>query len=207
MISWIYTEEYDDANIGLNSREDSENSLESPQDEIQTNCQKILKNVEVYALAQRYGIPGLDDLAKSKIRNQMDCNLTQKEFQEIVVAIYNSRPQQDRGLRDIVLALCAEQMDVDYGDASWEPIMRANGDLAYDVLTGTMQKQKQRFAEEAQGSDEETIEEPTEELTEEPTEEPIEERTENSETESDFYRSPRPNKRRRLGNPISMIWP
>ena len=150
MISWIYTEEYDDANVGLNSREDSENSsqfdgqfnfqladlsqskpflifsrgyanifqLESPQDEIQTNCQKILINVEVYALARRYSISGLYDLAKSKIRNQIDCNLTQKEFQEIVVAIYNSRPQQDRGLRDIVLALCAEQIDVDYGDAS-----------------------------------------------------------------------------------------
>lgn len=105
---------------------------------MQRTSQKILNNVRVYALADKYDIPGLKDLAKSRIWDPSNRHLIENDFQAVAVEIYSSTGPEDRGLRDLVLEICTSRIEVDLSDREWESNLRGNGDLAFDLLKATV---------------------------------------------------------------------
>ena len=83
---------------------DSSDESESEDDEeYETDDSHLLTHTRVYALAEKYGIPGLKALAKRKFECQMACFYDSPEFADAVEEVYCSTIDSDRGLRDVVI--------------------------------------------------------------------------------------------------------
>lgn len=83
---------------------DSSDEYDAEEDgEYETDDSYLLAHTRVYALAEKYGIPGLKNLAKHKFERQMACYYDSPEFADAVEEVYSSTIDNDRGLRDVVL--------------------------------------------------------------------------------------------------------
>ena len=67
---------------------------------------RMMNNVLVYAVAEKYDIPELKDLAKHKFQTLASSKWPHDEFQAIVECVFTTTPDNDMGLRQIVLDLC-----------------------------------------------------------------------------------------------------
>lgn len=74
-----------------------------------TPFDRMMNNVDVYALADRYHIPDLKTLAKSKFQSLARCKLSLDDFFPLVGAVWWTTPEDDLGLREAVLDICEEQ--------------------------------------------------------------------------------------------------
>jgi hypothetical protein len=63
----------------------------------------LVLHTKVYALAEKYDILSLKQLAKSKFEMAMACFYDSPDFAEAIEEVYCSTIDSDRGLRDIVL--------------------------------------------------------------------------------------------------------
>lgn len=63
----------------------------------------LLLHTRVYALAEKYDIPSLKLLARSKFEMAMACHYDSAEFSYAIEEVYCSTVDSDRGLRDVVL--------------------------------------------------------------------------------------------------------
>ncbi|KAK4544712.1 hypothetical protein LTR36_003961 [Oleoguttula mirabilis] len=75
------------------------------EDEVAEDEAHLLLHTRVYALAEKYDIPALKALARSKFEMAMACNYDSPELPEAIEEVYCSTLDNDRGLRDIVLDL------------------------------------------------------------------------------------------------------
>ena len=84
---------------------DSGSDYDSPieEDEPTQSESHLLMHTRVYALAEKYDIPSLKQLAKRKFEMEMACYYDSPEFAETIEEVYCSTIDSDRGLRDIVL--------------------------------------------------------------------------------------------------------
>lgn len=73
------------------------------EEEYETDESNLLAHTRVYALAEKYDIPALKDLARSKFEMAMACYYDSPEFADAIDEVYSSTVDNDRGLRDIVL--------------------------------------------------------------------------------------------------------
>lgn len=74
----------------------------------QTDSQedRMVFHVHMYAVGEIYDLPGLKKLAVHNF--ERDVNATFPRFPAAVRAIYETTPASDRGLRDVVLRVCAQ---------------------------------------------------------------------------------------------------
>lgn len=63
----------------------------------------LVQHTRVYALAEKYDVPSLKQLAKSKFEMAMACWYDSPEFAHAIEEVYCSTVDSDRGLRDVVL--------------------------------------------------------------------------------------------------------
>lgn len=125
---------------------------------------RLLVNTAVYALADRFNIPGLKDLAAAKFEAFAGF-WPQHDFGTIVSAVLDSTPANDRGLRPIVAARCENHISEILGiktfegkpnvdSKEWEKVLTKDGDFLYSVLrrktTKTLEFEEQKAAEIAQ---------------------------------------------------------
>lgn len=64
-----------------------------------------LRNVFVYAIAEKYNIKALKDLAIAKFTSHL-WKSWESHFSDIVSSIYTTTPSSDKGLRDTVCVMC-----------------------------------------------------------------------------------------------------
>ncbi|KAG9983854.1 hypothetical protein KCU78_g21045, partial [Aureobasidium melanogenum] len=91
---------------GAGSASNSGSECESDEDEdceYETDESNLLTHTRVYALAEKYDIPALKALAKSKFEMAMACYYDSPEFADAIEEVYCSTIDSDRGLRDVVL--------------------------------------------------------------------------------------------------------
>jgi hypothetical protein len=62
---------------------------------------RLLFHAKMYKMAEKYGAPGLKELAKFKFNVEFDENKLCAKFHEVIDEIYNGTDCSDRGLRDI----------------------------------------------------------------------------------------------------------
>jgi len=81
-------------------------------EEMSEDSSHLLLHTRVYALAEKYDIPALKSLARTKFETAMACNYDSPDLPEAIEEVYCSTLDSDRGLRDIVLNLfrCHEQL-------------------------------------------------------------------------------------------------
>lgn len=88
-----------EADLG-SDEEEYEEDYESTESE-----SHLLLHTQVYALAEKYDIPTLKQLAKRKFEMSVACYYDAPELADAIEFVYTSTIDSDRGLRDVVLQL------------------------------------------------------------------------------------------------------
>jgi hypothetical protein len=104
----------------------------------------LLNNVLVYAIAEKYGIAELKQMAKEKFRSQARSLLSAKEFSEIIRELYGSTPPSDRGLRDIVSQVCAQQGRTIVDSPDLNATIVEVGEFGLDLLREVLKDENKR---------------------------------------------------------------
>jgi speckle-type POZ protein len=65
-----------------------------------------LSNLRVYAIAEKYNIPLLKEIAKEKFVKWAENNWSHCDFPVVAREVYESTRSNDFGLRDVVARLC-----------------------------------------------------------------------------------------------------
>lgn len=144
MLLYLYTQGYDDhvasfenyrmgdpgARVAFNERTTPDAAVE------ETCILRMTNNVKVYAIADRHVIPGLKELARTKFRNLASSIELLLDFPSIISKIYDTTPAEDRGLRDIVMNVCAPHVvcashDIDGNE--WSTVQTHVG-FKFDLL-------------------------------------------------------------------------
>ena len=118
MLTYLYTLDYDDGDASPPVARDESPNTDSPVRDLTpkpavndletvSHC-KNMNNIRVYALADKYNIPALKELAKTKFKT---CVTARKipitRLTEIVDSIFHSTHETDPGLRDIIISNAA----------------------------------------------------------------------------------------------------
>ncbi|KAI9765219.1 MAG: hypothetical protein M1840_007711 [Geoglossum simile] len=121
MISYLYTLDYEnEGNLEVEvaasfpipgeSVEADTLTLVDAQDDEPEEKPAHFSDVRVYAIADKYGIIELKQLAKRRFERWAGQNWSHKDFPVIVREVFKSTPSSDRGLRDIVCRVSADNV-------------------------------------------------------------------------------------------------
>lgn len=155
MLSYFYTQDYDDHfpsfeihsvnDPGTGRAFEEMNTLDETKadevllmkvvDEFEVEKVRMTNNIRVYAIADKYNILGLKELAKTKFetlvtpsdRLILDCP-------SAICEIYDTTPSEDRGLRDIVKDVCARHLQEIIHSNYWSLAARTRVDFTFDLL-------------------------------------------------------------------------
>ncbi len=95
----------------------------------------MLNDISVYAIAHKYNIPTLKELAIFKFRSLAYSVWPHHDFPAIVISAYNSTPDNDEELRGTVASICAQHIDDVLRLKSSSALkMRDNGIIGFDML-------------------------------------------------------------------------
>ena len=72
---------------------------------------RMMNNVLVYAIAEKYDIPELKDLAKHKFHTLASSKWPHDDFHAVTEAVFSTTPETDMGLRQIVMDICGEHSE------------------------------------------------------------------------------------------------
>ncbi|EWG54840.1 hypothetical protein FVEG_12947 [Fusarium verticillioides 7600] len=87
---------------------------------------------KVYAIGEKYGIPGLKAIALSKFETLAKAYANTDDFRIAAEEVYTSTIDQDRGMRDIVVNTVEENIAL-LNNADFEALAR-NTELGHDLL-------------------------------------------------------------------------
>ena len=121
-----------------------ENEQVSENDEGQA---ALLSSVRVYAIADKYGIPLLKELAMDRFCDRVEINWTHEDFSDIVREIFQSTPDSDRGLRDIVVRIVATHAEALTQNDDFCQVLKEIGDLGLRVLCQTLTTQSKEASD------------------------------------------------------------
>jgi hypothetical protein len=157
MISYMYTfdykdEEYGDSESTVPSTGSNDGTAETMDDERQIPPEAVadaqedsastrgedhpahFSSVRVYALADKYDISPLKELARQKFCNWAENNWACEDFSAVAREVFESTPKDDRGLRDIIIQLVAKHADIFIQKDGLRQLIEDIGDLGLGVL-------------------------------------------------------------------------
>ena len=119
MLTYLYTLDYDDGDAFPAVARDESSNTDDPvpdstskpnvNDAEMISHGKYMNNIYVCALADKYNIPPLKELAKIKFQTSMARKVIVTRFAEIVDSIFSSTHETDPGLRDIVIKMAGDR--------------------------------------------------------------------------------------------------
>ncbi|CCF35582.1 BTB/POZ domain-containing protein, partial [Colletotrichum higginsianum] len=115
------------------SLDSSNHSQLSEQQDNCTDLSGLFLHAKVYAIAEKYAIGGLKDLAVTKFRTTAKTVWDAGDFLDAASEAYTSTIDTDRGLRDVILGVFAEHVALlDHDEA--KSLVKRLGSLAFDLL-------------------------------------------------------------------------
>ena len=145
MLTYLYTLDYDDQDaseaVAMEESQntdghvtDSSSETEVVEDATVVHCKRV-NNVLVYALAEKYNIPALKELAVTKF---VGCEgpVDFAQDQELVNTIFESTPDTDTGLRNVVILDCVNPQFIEnvLEEEGLAPAIRDHGSLGLGML-------------------------------------------------------------------------
>lgn len=76
-------------------------------DTTETETHRLLFHANVYAMGEKYGANSVKDAARKKFREAVQSQWSEAIFPDAVKLVYETTPQNDRGLRNVVTKLAA----------------------------------------------------------------------------------------------------
>ncbi|MCJ1435433.1 hypothetical protein MMC27_004806 [Xylographa pallens] len=122
VIDYLYRLDYDDKPKTAN---------------VESSDGPLVMNANVYAIAHKYEIRSLKKVARRKTMEALETNPNHKSFSSAVDIVWTTTPLHDRGLRDLFLPVIVENQKTLREKDDFKDSVRANGDLAVDVLEYT----------------------------------------------------------------------
>lgn len=95
---------------------------------------KLMNNARVYALADKYAIPALMKLARDKFETWSHSVLEGLYNPDVIDLVFESTPDTDTGLRNIVIEICAGKVDSVLLDRDVCNEIEKHGDLGLGML-------------------------------------------------------------------------
>lgn len=94
---------------------------------------RMSTHAKMYALADKFGIPDLKDLASAKFVEATVSGVVSRQFPAAVQTVYTSTPKADRGLRDVIVQRITDNREfLDRNEI--ENLARTVEDLAIDLM-------------------------------------------------------------------------
>jgi hypothetical protein len=113
MIDYLYKLDYDENSASDTEVEDNPSQVNSKTTaESNEMVSSSLLHAEVYAMGEKYGIPGLKDLAQRKFEHAVTNGWQDATFCSVVRSVYESTNSNDRGLRDIVTKIACQNAGI-----------------------------------------------------------------------------------------------
>lgn len=159
MLTYLYTLDYDDADasqvVAVAASQNADSHVadtsakpEPINDATISHC-KRMNNVRVYALAEKYNIPALKELAKTKFE-KCKAGFSYSLYREVVSAVFESTPDTDSGLRNIVILKCANTVEKSLKEEGVAPMIRDHGVLGLGLLREVVKKHKSQVEKQKQ---------------------------------------------------------
>ncbi|KAK4236991.1 hypothetical protein C8A03DRAFT_35067 [Achaetomium macrosporum] len=83
-------------------------------------------NAQVYSFADKYMIPALKDLAEKEFQAAITTGWAMDDFPLAAAEVYNSTPEDDRGLRDLAGEVAGESIKRLLQDEQFRNLLREN---------------------------------------------------------------------------------
>lgn len=101
---------------------------------------RMMNNVFVYAIAEKYDIPELKDLAKRKFETLVRSKWPHDDFYNITKAVFSTTPDGDMGLRQNVMDVCGNHFQDILRDEQSGAAFLDNKVIAAAVLDAAVRK-------------------------------------------------------------------
>ena len=92
---------------------------------------QLMNNVTVYAIADKYGIPELKELAKTKFKPLLQCTSKTPIF---VNAIFETTRSTDPGLREVAIKFCQSHIRTVLDDSHSSYMPKDHAELSLGVM-------------------------------------------------------------------------
>lgn len=93
-----------------------------------------LPHVHVYAAADKYDVKSLKEAVIGRFKDLISNKWNDDSFPKVVQAVYGSTPPSDKGLRDVVAALCIKHQDVLATKKEFVHALSLTGQLGTDLF-------------------------------------------------------------------------
>jgi speckle-type POZ protein len=127
MIYFMYTFDYDGS--GINKERAS----------------PMIFNVEVYSIADKYGVLALKSRAKEKFDRIVKTCWDIDDFAHAITEVYSSTPSTDRGLRDTVIEVARNNISTLLEKKDFRSVLEETVGFAADVTQLMNRNQKRSF--------------------------------------------------------------
>ncbi|KAA8647706.1 uncharacterized protein ATNIH1004_006403 [Aspergillus tanneri] len=103
-------------------------------------------HILMYSLADRLFIQGLKALSRQNVQQELVQRLNANSFPQAILEIYNSTPENDRGLRDLVVKITMDHLttlrSADEAEAAafQDDLLKSVPQFSYDLLVAIMNK-------------------------------------------------------------------
>lgn len=146
MLTYLYTLEYDDDGPLASAKHYMANGTRAAASEALTTTNmplsaadllrhaKMMNNVAVYAIAQKYDINELKELATVKFCDLLWLEAPTYAFPDIISAVFETSSITDPGLRFVAAKYCAHYSTQILADDHLSGVINDYGDLGLDVL-------------------------------------------------------------------------
>ena len=104
---------------------------------------RMMSNVHVYSIAEKYDIPELKELAKDKFLVLASSKWPHDDFVMVADAVFSTTHDGDMGLRQIVLDICEEHFEEILKDKTSRAGFLDNSAIATVVLDAAVRKSEQ----------------------------------------------------------------
>lgn len=104
----------------------------------------INNNVLVYALADKYDIDLLKELAHTKFQIRTADEWAVSEIVNVLQNVYTTTPTTDRRLRTVMLQVCLRYMEDLMQDETFRQLLHGDASLCFDVLSEVQRQNSER---------------------------------------------------------------
>lgn len=156
MLTYLYTLTYHDEGDAASAQHymvngtkvvnfQAQTTMTTPlSEEEQLRHAKMMNNVVVYAIAQKYHIGELKELATAKLRELLWLEAPSHGLPDIIDAIFETTASTDPGLRKVAVEFCTHYSTEIVADDYLYSIIKDHGELGLDVLRGVNEKNCQQ---------------------------------------------------------------
>lgn len=161
MLRYLYTNDYDDnsevpVSAVANSSQpqscfplDSDSEVVAPPapvPEVTVDGDALVFNVKMYVAADKFDIPGLKCLAKTKFEKVVKWSWNSTGFSEAAKFLWENTVESDRNLRDVVIKSAASNIKTLLDRGEFVELMDTRGDIRLGILRLTLDSKVAEYA-------------------------------------------------------------